>query len=61
MDKETLNKIKEPFYTTKARGTGLGVSLSDEIITAHQGILNYTSRPEKYTRAIVILPIEKAF
>lgn len=61
MDKETLNKIKEPFYTTKARGTGLGVSLSDEIITAHQGILNYTSRPEKYTRATVILPIEKAF
>ena len=61
MDKETLNKIKEPFYTTKARGTGLGVSLSDEIITAHQGVLDYTSKPEKYTRATVILPIEKAF
>ena len=61
MDKETLSKIKEPFYTTKARGTGLGVSLSDEIISAHCGVLNYSSKPGKYTLATVILPIEKAY
>ena len=61
MDKETLSKIKEPFYTTKARGTGLGVSLSDEIISAHCGVLNYSSKPGKYNLATVILPIEKAY
>ena len=57
MDKETLDKIKVPFYTTKANGTGLGVSLSKEIIEAHSGVLNYTSIQDKKTIAKIILPI----
>ena len=31
MDEETLNKISEMFFTTKKKGSGLGVSLSKEI------------------------------
>ena len=58
MDKETLDKIKVPFYTTKANGTGLGVSLSKEIIEAHNGTLNYTSIKDKKTIAKIILPIQ---
>ena len=57
MDKETLDKIKVPFYTTKANGTGLGVSLSKEIIEAHQGSLTYTSIQDKKTVAKIVLPI----
>lgn len=43
MNKETLNKIGEPFYTTKQKGTGLGVKLSKEIIELHKGTIKYSS------------------
>lgn len=57
MNEELLKKIKEPFYTTKAKGTGLGVSLSSEIIDAHDGDLEYFSKEGEYTKVIVTLPI----
>lgn len=57
MDKDTLEKIFTPFYTTKHYGTGLGVCLSKEIIEAHNGSLNYTSIPNKGTIAKIVLPI----
>lgn len=60
MSKEILNKIKEPFYTTKPKGTGLGVSLSEEIIKAHKGSLTYKSKEKNYTEVTIILPLEKA-
>lgn len=58
MNKELLSKIKEPFYTTKPKGTGLGVSLSEEIINAHNGTLNYESEESKYTKVTITLPME---
>lgn len=57
MDKETLEKIFTPFYTTKHYGTGLGVCLSKEIIKAHNGSLSYTSISNKGTIAKIVLPI----
>ena len=57
MDKDTLEKIFTPFYTTKHYGTGLGVCLSKEIIEAHNGSLSYTSIPNKGTIAKIVLPI----
>ena len=59
INKETLCKIKEPFYTTKKKGTGLGVSLSNEIIAAHDGTLDYTSKENEYTKVIITLPKEE--
>ncbi len=59
MNKNTLNKIKEPFYTTKPKGTGLGVSLSEEIIKAHNGTLNYESEEGKYTKVTITLPLSQ--
>lgn len=58
--KESLEKIKEPFYTTKQKGTGLGVSLSNEIIKAHKGKMKYSSKAGLYTLVKVTLPLEKA-
>lgn len=57
MNKEILTKIKEPFYTTKRRGTGLGVSLSNEIIEAHDGKLEYISEYGVGTKTIITLPL----
>lgn len=55
MSKEVLKKFNEPFFTTKKNGTGLGTSLSTEIIKAHNGKLNYSSVENKGTTVEVIL------
>lgn len=57
MEQDELNRIKEMFFTTKINGSGLGVSLSDEIIRAHDGKLDYYSKLGKGTRVVVKLPI----
>lgn len=56
MDKNTLDKITEIFYTTKANGNGLGVVLSKEIIEMHHGTINYKSQKEKGTTVTITLP-----
>lgn len=57
IDKELLNKIGEPFYTSKSNGTGLGIAFSTEIITSHGGSIKFTSEDLKGTTVQVILPI----
>ena len=57
MSKETLERVREMFFTTKLKGSGLGVSLSNEIIKAHQGSLEYTSKEGKGTKVVVKLPL----
>lgn len=57
--KEDLKKIKEPFYTTKKDGTGLGVTLSNEIIKAHNGTINYDSIYHKWTKVEITLPLSE--
>ena len=54
MNKETLEKIKEPFFTTKKRGSGLGVSLIYEIIEAHSAKINYDSEYGKGTKVNLV-------
>ena len=58
MDEETLENILEPFYTTKEKGTGLGVSLSKEIIEAHGGYITYDSTLGKGTTCKIVLPLK---
>ena len=57
MDKDTLARIKEMFFTTKVRGSGLWVSLSNEIIKAHQGSIDYSSKVNIGTKVVVKLPV----
>ena len=56
MDKDTLNNVSEMFFTTKKKGSGLGVSLSKEIIEQHKGTIVYNSVKGEGTRVIVTLP-----
>ena len=55
---DQIEKIKEPFYTTKKNGTELGASLSIEIIKAHNGKIDYIPL-KKGLKVIVELPIHE--
>ncbi|MCP4693767.1 MAG: PAS domain S-box protein [Desulfobacterales bacterium] len=56
-----LDKIINPFFSTKprGRGTGLGLSISHGIVEAHGGKLWFESVEGEYTKAIVDLPGEE--
>jgi len=56
MDKETLEKMFVPFFTKKAGGTGLGMSITKKIIEGHHGRLRIDSYPGKGTEVILGLP-----
>lgn len=53
---ELLSKIREPFFTTKDKGTGLGLGLVEKILSAHSGKMEITNRQEGGLRVKVILP-----
>ena len=57
--KTLLDKIFQPFFTTKpsGQGTGLGLSLSYDIIKAHDGELKVESKEGEGTEFIVRLPV----
>ena len=59
MDTKSLEKVDEMFYTTKEKGTGLGVALSKEIISQHGGDIKYSSFKGKYTIVDIILPYQE--
>ncbi|MBQ9182140.1 MAG: HAMP domain-containing histidine kinase [Bacilli bacterium] len=52
---EDLEKLKQPFFTTKQNGTGLGVCLSREIIKAHNGTISYKSKESVGTKVTIKL------
>ena len=57
ISKENLERIREPFFTTKVKGTGLGVSLSYEIIEAHNGKITYDSEYGIGTTVTIKIPL----
>ncbi len=57
IDVENLEKIWEPFFTTKDTGTGLGLGIVQNIIHAHGGEIWIKNRPEKGVCVQVTLPI----
>ncbi|MBW1797367.1 MAG: GAF domain-containing protein [Deltaproteobacteria bacterium] len=54
---ENMEKIFEPFFSTRANGTGLGLSVSYGIVKNHQGDIRVFSEPGQGTRMIIEFPI----
>jgi two-component system, NtrC family, sensor kinase len=61
MEKETLDRIFEPFYTTKdvGHGTGLGLSISLGLVQRNGGMIRISSQPEEGSHFVVALPRSK--
>ena len=59
---ELVEKIFNPFFTTKPtdKGTGLGLSLSSDIVREHGGSIRVESEPGEFTEMQVELPLEPA-
>jgi PAS domain S-box-containing protein len=55
--KEDLSRLYEPFYTTKAGGSGLGLAVAYRIIQDHEGTIQVSSTPGSGTSVVIRLPV----
>jgi signal transduction histidine kinase len=58
MDQEALNKIFEPYFSTKATGTGLGLTIAKRNIELNGGTIAVTSQRGAGTTVTMVLPLE---
>jgi len=56
---EQLNRIFEPFYTTKKKGSGLGLMIVQRIVRAHGGRIELESNVGKGTTFRIWLPLHE--
>lgn len=59
IDKENLEKLGQPFYTTKENGTGLGLLITFELVKQHGGQVDIASEVGKGTAFTITLPFAK--
>lgn len=57
---EILEKIWDPFFTTKETGTGLGLGIVKNIIEAHNGSIHIENRPIYGAQVTIQLPVNRA-
>lgn len=57
MSQDEINHIFEPFYTSKEKGVGLGLTLSYNLIKENKGDIQVTSIPAQGTKFTVVLPL----
>ncbi|HEX2227030.1 MAG TPA: ATP-binding protein [Candidatus Binatia bacterium] len=60
IDRQSLGKIFQPFFSAKKRrGLGLGLPICDRIVKAHGGSIEVKSRPGEGTRVFIHLPLRR--
>lgn len=59
MDKDTAERIFDPYFTTKTGGTGLGLSITRGIIEEHGGTIEYTTSPGQGCQVLITLPLQR--
>lgn len=59
MDKETIDQIFDPYFTTKkiGKGTGMGLSIAHGIVASYGGVISLISEPGKGATFTIYLPI----
>ena len=55
--KDIMEKIWDPFFTTKDKGTGLGLGIVKKMMEAHHGQIRIDNRPEGGARISIRLPV----
>jgi signal transduction histidine kinase len=55
---EDLGRVFDPFYTTKEKGTGMGMAVSHSIINKLKGRLTVESELSKGSRFVITLPLD---
>lgn len=59
MTQDQINRLGEPYFTTKEKGTGLGMMVSFSIVKGMNGSINVTSEPHKGTCFSIKLPLHE--
>jgi signal transduction histidine kinase len=54
---DIMDKIFDPFFTLKEAGTGLGLTISHQIVTAHNGTITFQNREQGGVKCTITLPI----
>jgi len=54
VDQDLLEKVRDPFFTTKETGTGLGLAITDSILEGHGAQWSITNAPDKGARVDII-------
>ncbi len=56
MEREALEQMFAPFWTTKQSGTGLGLAIADKLVEAHGGRIEIETAPGQGSRFVMYLP-----
>ncbi len=56
---DRIDRIFNPFFTTKDKGTGLGMAISKKIVEAHEGTIDVVSEPGHGTEFVITLPLPR--
>ncbi|MBF0217544.1 MAG: PAS domain-containing protein [Candidatus Omnitrophica bacterium] len=59
MSRKDLKNISNPFFTTKTKGTGLGLAVCKQVVMLHGGAITFKSAPGKGTTVAITLPKQK--
>jgi signal transduction histidine kinase len=59
ISEEDLNRIFNPYFTTKKLGIGLGLAITKKIVEEHRGGINVLSRPHEGTDMVISLPVAR--
>ncbi|MDO9514978.1 MAG: ATP-binding protein [Syntrophales bacterium] len=58
IEKKAIKRIFKPFYTTKGKGTGIGLAISQQIVKAHGGTIDATSSPGHGSVFHIRIPVD---